>query len=248
MTTRILVATDGSPSAERAVPVAAALARVTRATVEVLSVAAVDPGEPPESRGGERGLPAAQTAANAVARVLRAVGIPAEAMAVVDEPAEGIVRFAQARGVRLIVMATHGRGGLGRWLHGSDAEAVVRRSSIPVVLVRAQEDGAALQPPDGTPTILVPLDGSALAETALPPARRLAELSGGRLLLLQVVPVPVVDATSANVSGADLDVALLVDAEREAATAYLASRAAALGDGVAVDMAVKIGQAADAIA
>src|SRR5262245_6858878 len=184
---RILVTTDGSALAERAVPVAAGLARAAGAAVDVLCVADVDPIETAENRDAEHALAVAGQAASAVALAVRRLGVGAEPAAVVDRPVEGILRFASARGDRLLVMSTHGRCGLGRWLHGSGAEAVVRRSPVPVVLVRAWKDGASLQLPDGPTTIVVPLDGSARAESALAPARWLAALCGGSLVLVQAV-------------------------------------------------------------
>jgi nucleotide-binding universal stress UspA family protein len=55
------------------------------------------------------------------------------------EPAEQIVSAAKAEGVDLIAMSTHGRGGLGRLLFGSVAQAVLRQADIPVLLLRATE-------------------------------------------------------------------------------------------------------------
>jgi nucleotide-binding universal stress UspA family protein len=52
-----------------------------------------------------------------------------------------IVQEAQKRGAELIVMGTHGRRGLKRLAFGSDAELVVRRSGVPVLLVREPRRG-----------------------------------------------------------------------------------------------------------
>jgi nucleotide-binding universal stress UspA family protein len=65
-------------------------------------------------------------------------------------------------------MATHGRSGINRWMMGSVAEKVLRGTTNPLFLVRAHEGGGA---PDGEAmlkSIMVPLDGSALAESVLP--------------------------------------------------------------------------------
>jgi len=245
--TRILVTTDGSTLAERAAPVAIALAHALGATVEVLCVADESSAQTAENHDAEHALAIAQQRADTLARTIREDGLAVTATAVSGDPAEAIVRFAEARGVRLVVLATHGRGGVGRWLQGSVAEAVVRRSSIPVVLVRARENGAAVQPPGWTPTIVVPLDGSELGETALRPARRLAETAGGRLLLVQAIDVAIA-ASAAGVPGVEADVELLLDAEREAAEEYLARQAETLREEVAVETAVRIGPPADAIA
>ncbi|MGZ8487493.1 MAG: universal stress protein, partial [Candidatus Binatia bacterium] len=67
----------------------------------------------------------------------------------------------------LIAMATHGRSGLNRWLLGSVAEKVLRGTANPVLLIRATEPAKR----DGmvsVKSLVVPLDGSALAESVLP--------------------------------------------------------------------------------
>src|SRR5262249_37090273 len=87
----------------------------------------------------------------------------------------------------LVIMATHGRSGLGRWVFGSVAARVLARAPAPVLLVRAWQGvhGPAL--PAMAPRVLVPLDGSAFAEEALPAARGLARALGGALTLLRCV-------------------------------------------------------------
>ena len=84
-------------------------------------------------------------------------------------------------------MATHGRSGLRRWVYGSVAMDVLRRASIPVLLVRS---GAVATLPEAGLRILVALDGSAFGESALAAAAALARLLGGSLVLVQVVPEP----------------------------------------------------------
>jgi nucleotide-binding universal stress UspA family protein len=80
-------------------------------------------------------------------------------------------------------MATHGRGGLGRWAYGSVADKVLQGAPVPVLLVRA--DAAAAMLSAGWPRrLLVPLDGSDLAEQALPLATDLARRAGADLCLL----------------------------------------------------------------
>jgi nucleotide-binding universal stress UspA family protein len=87
----------------------------------------------------------------------------------------------------VIVMATHGRSGLGRWLYGSVADDVLRHAAVPVLLVPAAGAGEAVWAPDTAHRVLVPLDGSALAEEAVPPALELAAALGADLHLLRVI-------------------------------------------------------------
>lgn len=85
-------------------------------------------------------------------------------------------------------MATHGRSGVNRWFLGSVAEKVLRGTKAPLLLVRARpqanRDMAALQ------RILVPLDGSALAEKILPTAGELAARLKLGVLLFRVYRMP----------------------------------------------------------
>jgi nucleotide-binding universal stress UspA family protein len=100
-----------------------------------------------------------------------------------------IVEAAAADKDTLIAMATHGRSGLGRFLLGSVAEKVLRAAAHPVLLVRANEAAAA----DGQialRSVLVPLDGSALAETVLPVVEEIARILGLEVILLRAYAVP----------------------------------------------------------
>lgn len=56
------------------------------------------------------------------------------------QPAEEIMRYAEETGCSLIVMSTHGRSGLGRWVYGSVADKILRGSQVPVLLIRAREE------------------------------------------------------------------------------------------------------------
>jgi nucleotide-binding universal stress UspA family protein len=92
------------------------------------------------------------------------------------------------RKVDLVVMATHDRGRPARWLHPSIAEAVVGQAHVPVLVTRADAQPAADCLTQPRPVLVVPLDGSELAEAALPPATELATWLGASLVLLRVAP------------------------------------------------------------
>ena len=95
-------------------------------------------------------------------------------------------QYVRELGIDLVVMATHGRGGIRRAWLGSVADHLIRTLEVPVLLVRPQEGEPALDRP-GTGQILVPLDGSPLAEEALDPAMALARIWDAEVTLLQVV-------------------------------------------------------------
>jgi nucleotide-binding universal stress UspA family protein len=86
-------------------------------------------------------------------------------------------------------MATHDRTGPQRWLRGSVAEAVVNHSPVPVLLIRA---AGSIRPVErfsqARPVLVVPLDGSDFAETAVPVAAGLARVLAARLILVAVIP------------------------------------------------------------
>jgi nucleotide-binding universal stress UspA family protein len=86
-------------------------------------------------------------------------------------------------------MATHGRSGLNRFLMGSVAEKVLRAASAPILLVRASE-GVNSAGEATLNSVLVPLDGSALAEAVLPTVTALARELGLEVVLLRAHKVP----------------------------------------------------------
>ena len=108
-------------------------------------------------------------------------------------PAEEILRYADDNEIDLILMATHGRSGIRRWLMGSVADKVLQASKIPVWLVWAGVPEEIVYDKWPRRTILVPLDGSELAETVLPHVEALAKQRGEELVdvvLLQVCEPP----------------------------------------------------------
>jgi len=93
-----------------------------------------------------------------------------------------IVNVAKQVGAQLIAMTTHGRSGMRRWTLGSVAERVIHAAPLPVLLVRDETVT------NGTlKRILVPLDGSPVAEQALSTAMELATATRASILLLHVI-------------------------------------------------------------
>ena len=173
----ILVPLDGSGLAERVLPFAVRLARAGDGRLVLLRAARARarPGRPEQEL-------------DAVAEQLRAYGIAAEARVSDDDPAAAILGAARETRADLIAMSTHGRGGLGRWLYGSVADQVLRQAEVPVLLVPAV--AARSWPRDDLLRVLLPLDGSELAEAAIGPAETLPGAIGARLTVLRVVVPP----------------------------------------------------------
>ena len=150
----------------------------------------------------------------------------------------------------LLVMATHGRGSVGRLVFGSVTDKVVRTASVPVVAVRvaAQEPPASSSVPlMSMQTIVVALDGSDVAECALPLAATVARAAGATLHLVRVIE-PVWRSTFLSIApeAVYLDKAQVASLEQqteEEARAYLDQVAGALrDDGLRVVWEVRVGR------
>ncbi len=217
MLRRILVPLDGSELAEAALPVAARLARsaggtillarVIRAPAEYeANLASTDAWIPP-ARPEERDEATAYLTRLAGWEVL--AGIPTEIHIRPGPVAPLLLRLIRDEGVDFVVMTSHGRGGLSRWLMGSAATAVARESTAPVLVARANPrftDPLPAHGVSGTPfRAIVALDGSTLAETAIQPAARLvvalSAAQPGTLCLLRVVDIAPFSAAAAYASG-----------------------------------------------
>jgi nucleotide-binding universal stress UspA family protein len=141
----LLLATDGSELAQKAVAQGLALAKALQARVTAVTV--TDPVPPMVSGDVSVAFPVLdyQRAAeeNAV-RILdgasaaaKTAGVACEVVHVKDQyPAEGILETAKAKGADLIVMASHGRRGISKLLLGSQATEVVSQSSVHVLVYR----------------------------------------------------------------------------------------------------------------
>jgi nucleotide-binding universal stress UspA family protein len=198
----IVVPLDGTHWAEHALPGAAAIARAAKARLRLALVHQLPP--PPSDRESLKIYTSLEVAVRKSQRAyLREVagrlregwGIQVTSVSPDGPVGPTLIRYFGELGADLVVMATHGRGALGRALLGSVADHVVRTADIPVMLVRPP--GEESPPPESAwsaAEIMVPLDGSALAEAALEPAADLARLLGSRLSLVQVI-VPLATAT-----------------------------------------------------
>jgi nucleotide-binding universal stress UspA family protein len=221
MLRRILVPLDGSPFANAALPTAITLARRTGGEVRLLHVVEVPPALAyPEYRAEDHAW-----ADGYLADLARTQGADARVGTSVREGRilDEIQKEAAAWSAKLIVMTTHGRGGVSRLWMGSVADRCVRSSSVPVLLVRPHEKPDAPAPDFAPARVVVPLDGSPLAESALPWGAALAKAFGARVVLLRGI---------SNFGGFDAAYLALdrqrFEGDRTEAGAYLEERAAAV--------------------
>lgn len=248
---RILIPLDGSKTAEQVIPRARTLAERFQVPVELLTV--IDSGALLTSIEGARRFDALveQSARQGKAYLERISGrfVGSRVTRSVEQgtPAELIIEKAAADESTLIAMTTHGRSGLERWLLGSVAEKVLRGSTNPLLLVRAVPGGRTT----GEATfksILVPLDGSNVAEKVLPTATRIARKFDCDVYLLRTYTNPF--APFAGGSGPyAVNVDELMKQIREEAAAYLEQTRAELNrEGIEkISCVVKEGDAAEQI-
>lgn len=120
-----------------------------------------------------------------IAKPLQELGTTVQLHVDVGDPTDVILEQIESCDADLVVMVTHGYSGLRRWALGSVTERVVRGSTRPVFVIRAQETPIT-EPPDFK-QILLTLDGSPVSEQAIPLAQMLAQSTQGEIYLMQAV-------------------------------------------------------------
>jgi nucleotide-binding universal stress UspA family protein len=183
---RIVVPLDGSKLAEIALPYAEELGARTDSDITLLWVL--------EFAGNEdmlylrRMVDVTTRQARKYLVIPRSKKVNVCAATCVGNPAEAIVNFACKWDHKLVVMATHGRSGVGRWAVGSVADKVVRApSNLPVMLIRGKKARPDVRQKRLLRKVLVPLDGSMSSEAVMPYISQLALKLELGLTLLQVV-------------------------------------------------------------
>ncbi len=249
---KLLVPLDGSKVAESVIPVTLLLAKSFGATVALLHVMERDA---PETVHGEHHLANAQEAETYLAKVAETCdceGVHVELHVHPNQEKDvvaSIIGHAGEFGADLVILATHGWGGMRDILVGSIAQQVLRRGIVPVLLVKPSPDRAA-QPLEIS-RVLVPLDGSRSHDDAvLPVAEEVARALNVELRLLVVVP------TLTTVAGDKAAVATLMpsatsaalDLEKEDATGYLEEVAGRLRtNGIPTTAEVRRGEPANGV-
>jgi nucleotide-binding universal stress UspA family protein len=191
----MLIPLDGSKVAQQALPYARTFARGLKIPVELLGVVDVDALEALADSARGRDLRTLATERmQAASNYLEAIARSFEGAAVKcsvekGKPEEVVIEKAATDKNTLILMATHGRSGVQRWLLGSVAEKILRGASNHVLLVRVTEGGKT----DGEAvlkTVVVPLDGSKLAEKALRYVVDIAKKMRLEVILTQAYALP----------------------------------------------------------
>lgn len=233
MFTRILVPLDGSPIAEKALPHARALVRVLKIPITLITVIETATDFSGKKAGYldklmEGGVRNAEEYLEKISQTFSGAAVQYK---VETGRAEDAIIMNAAAGT-LITMATHGRSGLGRWLLGSITENVVRGAHNAVLVVRANEETSS-EGEAAPDSIIVPLDGSTLAESVLLYVVELARAFHAKVTLLRSYSLKQI-IFSFEEYHPDLDG--LKDALRWEATSYLDQKVAELKSRGLVDV------------
>lgn len=190
---RILVPLDGSAEAETALALAEQLAAAQQAQLVLLR--AVEPFTWADTEGGpvldtypsllEQAMNDAEASLAERARDLESRGRRTEHAVLMGQPAATILDYETDHHPDLVVMATHGRSGLARFAMGSVTDRVVREGGAPVLVIRRSSS-----PTEQLQHALLLLDGSGLAEQALPLVEMLAGKPLKRVTLFRAVANP----------------------------------------------------------
>ena len=186
---RLLVPLDGSDFAEQALPRAGAIARKSNATVHLLLAHVRIPyaGYEDVPWFGEQTSDEREYLARvASGPALSSLNVTWTVLK--GDPVETICREAAEGDTDLIVMASHGRTGLSRTWIGSVAHGVIRKSGVPVLLVRpAEHKPGRADESSGIRRILMTIDGSSLSEEIIPVAMEIARSEGASVTVVRVV-------------------------------------------------------------
>ncbi|MGE5303363.1 MAG: universal stress protein [Alphaproteobacteria bacterium] len=194
MYTRILIPLDGSKTAEEVLPYAHTLAAKLKVPVELIGV--IDIVELAVHISAEKARYLEKMIEQEERRsmdYLKGIantfpGLSVNCVIEKGRAAEAIIDKAGADKGTLIAMATHGRSGIDRWVLGSVAEKVLRAANNPLLLVRAAKPTTSGQA--RLTSVVVPLDGSELAESVLPAVTELAKKLDLEIILFRAFNMP----------------------------------------------------------
>jgi nucleotide-binding universal stress UspA family protein len=179
---KILVPLDTSAMAEQVLPYTIELARAFHSSVDVLSIC-----EAP--KGGDIAECQAYLN-NEVAELknnLAGQGNGVKSELITGSPGEKILNYAKNEKVSLTVMSSHGKSGVMLWPIGSTVDKVLRRTGVPLIIVKVKEAQGPNPQTDLFKRILVPLDGSELGSQVVPYIVAIAGKFGSEVILLQVI-------------------------------------------------------------
>ncbi|MFN0070111.1 MAG: universal stress protein [Chloroflexota bacterium] len=224
--TTLLVPLDGSDLSEKALPAAGRIAE--RLGSRVVLVRAAEAHVPPGSDPSEQEIVVVRDAEAYLANVLSLVGdtcTPVVTAVPYGRPVPSILMEIGIHQAGLVIMSTHGRGGLSQLVLGSVAASLLESSPVPILLLPG---GAQFEMPRSEHLqIIVALDGSALARSVIPDALALLGERGGTITLVRVLVPPPARVIGTNQTGEDdpaetrAALAELSDVKKEIASGHI---------------------------
>jgi len=230
MFTKMLIPLDGSKNAEKVLPYARNLAGKFKIPIELLAV--IDIAEMATHISAEKaryldtmieeGVRASTTYLRGIATTFpdATVSCTVEKGSAV----ETIIQKGETDVGMLITMATHGRSGLNRFLLGSVAEKVMRGTANPILLIRAADEAKGVGEEKLT-SVIVPLDGSELAESVLPMVAGVAKKLGLEVVLFRAYHIPY-NAYAGDDGYSAVNYDELISSVRDEAKEYLETKVA----------------------
>ena len=194
MYSKVIVPLDGSDLAEQALPYAELVAKSLSVPVELVQAYDILPTRIlgvqgnqviAQLDGGARQR--AEASMEPAQQRLQSSGIAVSLTALRGPAAEIIMSRAGIDPEALVVMSTHGRGGISRWVMGSITDKALHTIPNPMLIVRASVVGPA-SPETSVKSVVAPLDGSALSELAIPHAISMASALSASITVLRVTP------------------------------------------------------------
>jgi nucleotide-binding universal stress UspA family protein len=179
---RMLVPLDGSAQADRILPYASLLANRLHIPILLLSIVDLRVASSVRGRGDVE-----QQLQQAVDHLHRE-GVQATMAITAGRPAEEILGVAESQGCDLIALFTSTRQNAERGILGLVTDKVFHASQIPLLLIPPAATPSLTSLPQAPSTLIVSLDGSALAEAALPFAEDMAQRLGAAVMLARAVP------------------------------------------------------------
>jgi len=221
----VLVPLDGSLIAECVLPHAVAIARAFDAKVILLRV--LDKNQASEKAqlfdllNWQINKTGAKLYLEKISARLQKFGLQIETAVLEGLVAESITEYALSRGIKLIILSSHGRSGLSQWGISSVTQKIIFSAPTSVLIIRAHQPANSASIEWQYTRIMVPLDGSRRAENVLPMVTLLARFHQSQIHVVHVVKTPEM-ARQMPLSREDVELSeQMVARNREEAIRYL---------------------------
>jgi nucleotide-binding universal stress UspA family protein len=177
---KILIPLDMSKLAEQVIPHAVELAKAFNSQVDIINIS-----EPHNIREESQNTAYCETQTGKIRDALKTNKVECQVMT--GSPEQQILEYIKKENINLIFMSSHGRSGIMPWALGSTVDKVLRRTEIPLIVVKAREKHTITSQTSLFKRILVTLDGSERGATVVPYVSGIASKAGSEVVLIHVV-------------------------------------------------------------